>query len=80
MKTPAAVAQVLLPLARAGLPPLIFQPRLEPDTLTVKFTGRAGQVKDVIEFLRTNVSGFEKCATPLTEFTPAQRAGRMVLG
>lgn len=80
LTTPAAAAQVLLPLARAGFPPLNFQQSLEPDTLTVKFSGRAEQVEDVIAFLRANVSGFENCRTPLTEFTMAQRAGRMVIG
>ena len=80
MNTPAEVAQVMLSLARAGLPPLSFQPSLEPDTVTVKFTGRADQVAPVIAFLRAHVSGFEKCETRLAEFAPAQRAGRMVLG
>ena len=78
--TPAEVAQVLLPPARAGFPPLNFQPGLEPDTLTVKFTGPPEQVRDLIEFLRTNVAGFEHCVTPLTKFTAAQRAGRMIVG
>jgi hypothetical protein len=72
--------QILLPLARAGLPPLSFQPGLEPNTVTVKFTGRPNQVGQVIEFLRTNVSGFANCETPLTEFVPAERAGRMIPG
>jgi FAD dependent oxidoreductase len=80
MKSPADAAQVLLPLARAGLPPLNFQSGLEPHTLTAKFSGRADQVRTVIEFLRKNVSGFKNCETPQTEFTAAQRAGRMVPG
>jgi hypothetical protein len=80
LNSPAAVAQVLLPLARAGFPPLNFQTSLEPDTLTLKFTGRAEQVRDVIAFLRANVSGFGNCETPLTTFTTSQRAGRMILG
>ncbi|HEY4983577.1 MAG TPA: FAD-dependent oxidoreductase, partial [Verrucomicrobiae bacterium] len=80
LNSPAAVAQVLLPLARAGFPPLSFQTSLEPDMVTVKFTGRAEQVRDVIAFLQKNVSGFENCRTPLTEFTAAQRAGRMIVG
>lgn len=80
LTTPAAVAQVLLPLARVGLPPLNFQPSLEPNTVVVKFTGRPDQVRQVIEFLQTHVSGFERCLTPLTEFTAARRAGRMVIG
>jgi hypothetical protein len=80
LNTPAAVAQALLPLARAGFPMLNFQPSLEPDTITVKFSGHAGQVMDLIVFLRKEVSGFENCQTPLTEFTEAQRTGRMVVG
>jgi hypothetical protein len=59
---------------------LNFQPSLEPDTITVKFSGHAGQVMDLIVFLRKEVSGFENCQTPLTEFTEAQRTGRMVVG
>jgi hypothetical protein len=78
--TPAAAARALLPLARAGFPPLSFQPSLEPNTLTMKFTGRPEQVPRVIEFLQKHVHGFEQCRTPLGEFTAAQRAGRMVLG
>ncbi|HEY2330180.1 MAG TPA: FAD-dependent oxidoreductase [Verrucomicrobiae bacterium] len=78
--SPADVAQVLLPLARAGFPPLNFQSSLEPEMLTVKFTGRPEQVRDVIEFLRANVAGFENCSTPLTKFSAAQRAGRMIIG
>jgi hypothetical protein len=80
LNSPAAVAQVLLPLARAGLPPLNFQTSLEANTVTVKFTGRADQVLDVIAFLKAKVRGFENCYTPLTEFTPAHRAGRMIVG
>ena len=80
LPSPAAAAQVLLPLARAGFPPLNFQPGREPDTLTVKFSGRADQVNDLIGFLRTQISGFENCRTPLTEFTASPRAGRMVSG
>ena len=76
----AAVAQALLPVARAGFPKLNFQPSLEPDTITVKFSGQADQVMDLIAFLRKEVDGFENCRTPLTEFTAAQRAGRMVIG
>lgn len=80
LNTPAAVAQVLLPLVRAGLPPLSFQPSLETNAVSVKFTGRPEQVPQVIDFLRTHISGFEKCATPLSEFPVARRAGRMVIG
>lgn len=78
--SPAAVARVLLPLARAGFPPLCFHPDIEPDTVTVKFTGRTEQVRDVITFLQKNVGGFENCRTPQTQFLTTQRAGRMVVG
>jgi FAD dependent oxidoreductase len=80
MLTPAAVAQVLLPLARAGFPPLNFQSNLEPNSVTVKFTGQPKQVPALIEFLRTHVRGFENCSTPLKEFSVAKRAGRMIVG
>lgn len=80
LDSPAAAAQVLLPLARAGLPALNFQPGLEAKVASVKFTGSPGQVPAVIEFLRTHVNGFEKAFTPLKEFSLARRAGRMVLG
>ena len=78
--SPVEMASVLLPLARAGFPPLSFQPSLEPDTLTAKFTGHPEQVEPVIQFLRANVAGFENCGTPLTSFTAASRAGRMIIG
>lgn len=80
LSSPAAAVQVLLPLARAGFPPLNFQASLEPGTLTVKFTGQAEQAKDLIQFLRSNIAGFEKCSTPLEKFTEAKRAGRMIIG
>ena len=76
----AAMAQVLLPLARAGLPSLAFQQNLEPNTVTVKFNGPAARVQETIGFLRAKVSGFENCATPISEFTEARRAGRMIRG
>ncbi len=80
LKTAAEVAQVLLPLARAGFPPLNLQPGLEPSRLTAKFTGSAEQVGPLLEFLRSSVHGFEHCTTPITEFVPARRAGRMIVG
>ena len=76
----AAAAQVLLPLARAGFPPVNFQSNLEPNSVTVKFTGQPEQVPPLIEFLRAKISGFENCFTPLKEFSVARRAGRMILG
>ena len=76
----AAVAQVLLPLVRAGFPPLTFHPGSEPGEITVKFTGQPAQVPRVIAFLQGNVAGFEHCLTPLTEFAVAHRAGRMIVG
>ncbi len=80
LRTAAAVAQVLLPLARAGFSPLSLQPSLDAHTFTAKFTGSAEQVGPLIQFLRENVNGFENCSTPVTEFIPARRAGRMVVG
>ena len=76
----AAVAQVLLPLARAGLPPVSLQPNLEPNSITVKLSGRPEQAANVIEFLRQHVAGFEQCVTFVTEFTLSHRAGRMIPG
>ncbi len=76
----AAVAQVLLPLARAGLPSVSLQPNLEPNSITVKLAGRPEQAVPVLEFLRQHVEGFEKCVTPTTEFTLSRRAGRMIPG
>jgi hypothetical protein len=80
LKTAAAVARALLPLARAGLPALNFQPGSEPGAVSVKFTGRPEQVLEVLAFLRSHVAGFEQCATPVTEFVPVRRAGRMIVG
>jgi hypothetical protein len=79
LTTAAAAAQIMLPLARAGFPALSFQPSVD-DTVTVKFTGTAQQVPPLIQFLRNNVAGFEHCASPLNEFIPARRAGRMIVG
>lgn len=75
-----AVAQVLLPLARAGLPSLNFQPHPEPNSITVKFSGRPEQAPAVIDFLRANVAGFEHCRTSCTDFHASERAGRMIAG
>lgn len=80
LNTAADMAQVLLPLVRAGFPPLNLQTNLEPNTLTAKFAGMAEEVWPLIEFLRANVAGFENCTTPVTEFIPAHRAGRMIVG
>ncbi len=80
LNSAAAMAQVLLPLARAGFPPLNLQPNLEPNTLTAKFAGHGEQVPPLIAFLRQNVRGFENCGTPVTEFVPARRAGSMIVG
>lgn len=80
LDNPAAMTQVLLPLARAGFPPLNLQASLEPNTLTAKFSGQADEVSRLLEFLRRNIGGFEHCVTPVTEFVPARRAGRMIVG
>lgn len=80
LDTPAAIVKVLLPLARAGFPPLNFQSGPGAGNVTVKFSGSPGQVGPLIEFLRTRVGGFARCQTPLTEFTVSRRAGRMIPG
>jgi hypothetical protein len=80
LATIADVAQVLLPLARAGFPPLNLQARLEPDHFTAKFAGRAEQVPQLIAFLRGKVNGFEECEILFNEITTAHRAGRMIVG
>jgi hypothetical protein len=80
LSTPASVAQALLPLARAGLPPLSFQPSLEANTITVKFTGGADQLSQAIDILRTKVSGFENCEAEAHALPRAERAGRMIPG
>ncbi|HEY3861687.1 MAG TPA: FAD-dependent oxidoreductase [Verrucomicrobiae bacterium] len=78
--SPAAAARDLLPLARAGMPPLNFQPGPDPGTVTVKFTGPPEQAPEVIESLRAKVHGFEKCQAARAEFQEAHRAGRMIIG
>jgi hypothetical protein len=80
LSTLAAVTQVLLMLARAGLPPVHLQPNLEPNAVTVKLAGQPEQAPRVIQFLRKNVEGFEKCFTSATQFTSSHRAGRMIPG
>lgn len=75
-----AATQVLLPLARAGLPPVSFQPHPEPHSVTVKLTGSPEQAPQVIAFLRQNVAGFERSRTSCTEFRFSRRAGRMIVG
>ena len=76
----AAAAQVLMPLIRAGFPPLYFHPNLEAGSITAKFSGGPDQVPALIEFLRANVRGFEKCESSQGEFVVSHRAGRMVVG
>jgi len=78
--TPADAAQILLPIVRAGFPPINLQTNLDGGSLTVKFTGSPEQVPSLIEFLRASVPGFENCATPLTTFLATRRAGRMIIG
>ena len=80
LTTAADMAQVLLPLARAGFSPLNLQAGFEPDTFTAKFAGRAEQVPQLITFLRANVRGFENCDTALDKITTSHRAGRMIVG
>lgn len=80
LNSTATVAQVLLPLARAGFAPLNFQIGIETNALTVKFSGRADQVPGLIKFLQTNIAGFENCFSPSNDFTATRRAGRMIVG
>ncbi len=80
LATPADMAQVLLPLARAGFPTLNLQAGIAPGEFTAKFAGTPAQVPELISFLRANVAGFEQCETPQREFTIARRAGRMIIG
>jgi hypothetical protein len=80
LATAAEMTQALLPLARAGFPPLNLQATLTASEFTAKFAGRPEQVPQLLSFLRANVPGFEKCATPQTEFSVARRAGRMIVG
>jgi hypothetical protein len=53
---------------------------LEPRTLTVKFAGKLDQVPQLVEFLRAQVSGFERCETRASDCRRAERAGRMIVG
>lgn len=76
----AEMAQVLLPLARAGFAPLNLQASLTPGEFTAKFAGTPGQVPQLLAFLRANVRGFEQCEAPQKEFLVARRAGRMIVG
>jgi hypothetical protein len=80
LKSAADMARILLPLARAGFPPVNFHGGFEPDSVTVKFTGRPEQVPQLIEFLCANACGFENCFSPTKEFHVASRAGRMIVG
>lgn len=80
LATAAEMTQALLPLARAGFPPLNLQATLTAGEFTAKFAGRPEQVPQLLSFLRANVPGFENCATPQTEFSLARRAGRMIVG
>src|ERR1044071_10163312 len=80
LNTLADAAQVLLPLARAGLPAMSFQPAAEPDVVNVKFTGSPDQVPQIIRFIRHHISGFEQCEAGSTKPRLSNRAGRMILG
>lgn len=80
LATAADMAQVLLPLARAGLPSLNLQASLTPGEFTAKFAGTPEQVPQLLALLRANVRGFEQCETPQKEFSIARRSGRMIVG
>lgn len=76
----AGMAQVLLPLARAGFPPLHLQPGLASGEFTAKFAGPPQQVPELISFLQRQVSGFARCETLPEAIVQAARAGRMIVG
>ncbi|HTB85481.1 MAG TPA: FAD-dependent oxidoreductase [Candidatus Sulfotelmatobacter sp.] len=80
IRSTADAAQVLLPLARAGFPPLHFHINLEPDSITAKFSGPPETVPKLIELLRANVRGFENCSAVQKEFSISRRAGKMTVG
>jgi len=80
LATTAEMAQVLLPLARAGFAPLNLQASLDPNAFTAKFAGTPEQVPQLLAFLRAKVAGFEQCETTQKEFTVSRRAGRMIVG
>lgn len=79
-KTAADMAAVLLPLARAGFPPVNFQPSVDAGQITVKFSGTPEQAAELVSFLHQNVAGFETCSTPENVFRRSHRAGRMIIG
>lgn len=76
----AGMAQVLLPLARAGFSSLNLQATLTPGEFIAKFAGTPEQVPQLLAFLRANVRGFADCESPQKEFTVSRRAGRMIVG
>jgi hypothetical protein len=78
--TPVAVAQVLLLLAHAGLPPVSFMPSAVSGAVGIKFMGSPNDVPRLLRFFRSAVPGFERCHTPQVEFHTAHRAGTMILG
>lgn len=80
LSSPVTVAQVLVAVVRAGLPPLSFTPSAEAGTVTVKFTGRPAEVPRLIQFLQSQVPGFEQCRSRQREFSVAHRAGTMIVG
>jgi hypothetical protein len=80
LNSPVSVAMALLHVAHSGLPPVFFMPCVEAGKVAVKFSGASEQVPKLIQFLREQVSGFEKCRPIQTEFTSAKRSGAMIVG
>lgn len=80
LDTASEMAQVLLPLARAGFAPLHLQATLTPGEFTAKFAGKPSDVRSLLDFLRAKVSGFAECETPQQEFVVTRRSGRMIVG
>jgi hypothetical protein len=80
LDTPVAVAPVLLALVRGGFPPVSFLRCAADGAVTVKFPGAPEDVPRLIDFLRRQAPGFERCRTASQEFTRSERAGRMIVG
>lgn len=78
--SPAEMARVLLPLARAGFAPLSLQHHLEPHSLTAKYTGPPDDVPALVTCLRERAPGFARCLTRTKPWVATPRSGRMIPG
>jgi hypothetical protein len=80
LNSPLAIAQILSALVRAGLPPVSFMPCCDAGNVSVKFSGQPAAVPQLLEFLQSHVTGFERCRASQTELKVARRAGAMIVG